>query len=112
VHFCKKPSPPFYPTPNPPATFENSFIQPSVFSPPSRYSHTARPGLPQSVLMPSGNSALSGGGHRLLTMSQFTSVLRSAPAITTRQGVVMVPLIAAGLASRLPSSAPYLNLKG
>jgi hypothetical protein len=42
----------------------------------------------------------------LETISQLTSVLRSAPTITTRQGVVMVPSMEAGLASRFASVSP------
>ena len=52
----------------------------NVLSPPSRYFQTARPGLTQSVCKPAGKSDLSGGGETLLTMSQLTSVLRSAPS--------------------------------
>ena len=80
--------------------------------PPSRYFQTARPGLIQSVWSPCGKYRGSGGGERLDTMSQFTSVSRSDPIITTRQGVVIVPEMAAGCARRAASASPYRSVKG
>src|SRR4051812_40080124 len=101
-----------YSKPSAPASFENSFIDSSVFSPPSRYFQTARPGRTHSVANPFGKSVLSGGGETLWMMSQFTSASRSAPIIMTRQGVVIVPSIAAGFERRSISDFGYLSSYG
>src|SRR6185369_11691197 len=92
-----------YSKPRSPAMRENSFMPSGVRCPPSIQHHAARPGLVQSA--PSGKNPLSGGGERLVRMSQFTSVFKSAPTITTRQGVVMVPVTDAGFASSLAYAA-------
>ena len=76
-----------------------------VLSPPSRYRHTARPGLIHGVSRPCGNIAASGAGERFDTRSLLTSALRSAPMMTARHGVVIAPLIFAGVARRSTSSA-------
>ena len=61
--------------------------------------------LTHAVSMPCGTSAGSGGGARLVMMSEFTSVLRSDPINTTRHGVMIVPVSAAGCSRRITSSA-------
>ena len=63
----------------------------------------ARPGFTQSVLSPCGKIFASGGGQRFGRISQFTSVLRFVPIITTRHGVVIVPEITAACDSRSTS---------
>src|SRR5439155_14994759 len=110
---CQNPSTRLYSKPSSAASRENCFMVSSVFSPPpSRYFQTARPGLTQSVWSPCGKYRGSGGGERSDTMSQFTSVSRFDPIITTRHGVVIVPETAAGCASRAASAAPYRSVKG
>ena len=47
-----------------------------------------------------------GGGQRFGRMVLVANALRSRPIITTRHGVVISPVIAAALPSRLPSSRP------
>src|SRR3954464_8283402 len=93
-----------YSKPNWPARRQNCLVPSMELSPPSRYFQTARPDFTQSVLGPCGKNFGSGGGQRLGTISLFTSVFKSAPIITTRQGVVMVPQIAAGCETRATSS--------
>src|SRR2546430_15619188 len=98
-HCRQKPSTRLYSNPSCPARRENSFIVASEFSPPpSRYFQTARPGLIQSVCRPCGKKRRSGGGERSATMSQLTRVLRSAPIITRRHGLVIRSSIEIGRA--------------
>src|SRR5262249_10249769 len=101
----QNPSTTQYSKPSSPASLQNSFIPARVLSPPSRYFQTPRPGLSQSVATPLGNSLASGGGLRFGTASELTSAFRSAPTSTTRQGVVMAPVTAAGLDTRSMSAS-------
>src|SRR5262249_31375180 len=104
LHLVQKPSTTLCSKPSSPASWQKSFIPCSVLWPPSRYFHTARPGLIHSVCSPLGNSFGSGGGQRLWITSLLTSVLRSAPISTTRQGEAIGPVTTAGLDSRSTSS--------
>ena len=85
---------------------EKVFMPSTPVGPPSTYRHTARPGVTHDVLIPSGKRLVSGGGHRFGRIVLVTNAFRSRPIITTRQGVVMSPVMAAALPRRRASSRP------